>query len=443
MAKIEEIIESIDKFLLNILSSKKLRSEYLLGNSFTRDRQLTLSTICHFLLSQYKGSLSVDLEDFFELSGSETACTKSAFSQARYHIKPALFRDMLVDMTQNIYKTLDAELLRWHGFYVKAVDGTTLDIPDTCDVWEVLGGIKNQYGRKTLARVVLMVDAQNGFITQAKIGGYGCDELALSDDFIAQSNPDDLLVYDRKFGNFSVFYKHIQGKVPFLIRIKKDLNKQVSAFMEGSSQDAIITIPISKSGLKRLKEAGFEVDKSTTVSVRLLKIVLSTGEIEVLATNLTDTNIFKYEEFKELYALRWVAETTFELAKNKFQIELFSGHKAAAIEQDFYATCISINLNACIWQKAAQELVKINAERTENGLVKQQLNKNVAIGLMKRKITKLLTKPAQRTDIIKQLIKKIMKYKIATKPNRNNPRKFKTHRRRGKYRTMSNYRKVI
>lgn len=47
----------------------------------------------------------------------------------------------------------------------------------------------------------------------------------------------------------------------------------------------------------------------------MVKIVLSSGEIEVLATSLLEEQQFKVEEFGELYYLRWGVETFFPNSK--------------------------------------------------------------------------------------------------------------------------------
>lgn len=68
----------------------------------------------------------------------------------------------------------------------------------------------------------------------------------------------------------------------------------------------------------------------TVIKLRVLKVVLDTGEVEILITNLTEDEL-KYEDSKELYFKRWGIETKFDELKNKFQIENFSGMKPIII----------------------------------------------------------------------------------------------------------------
>ena len=61
-----------------------------------------------------------------------------------------------------------------------------------------------------------------------------------------------------------------------------------------------------------------------------MKIELKTGEIEILATNLTSDE-FTLAELKSLYKKRWEIETGFDRLKNYIRIENFSGRSKQLI----------------------------------------------------------------------------------------------------------------
>ena len=81
--------------------------------------------------------------------------------------------------------------------------------------------------------------------------------------------------------------------------------------------------------------------------IRIVKIKLKTGEIELLATNLNEKEFTK-EELKELYNKRWTIETGYDKLKNIIQLEEFSGIRKEIIEQDFYAGVFIYNLATTI-----------------------------------------------------------------------------------------------
>ena len=74
-----------------------------------------------------------------------------------------------------------------------------------------------------------------------------------------------------------------------------------------------------------------------SLKLRVLKIQLSNGDIEYLATNIFDSQI-TLDDFKWAYHKRWGIETKYNDVKNKLEIENFTGYSPDAILQDFYAT---------------------------------------------------------------------------------------------------------
>ena len=79
------------------------------------------------------------------------------------------------------------------------------------------------------------------------------------------------------------------------------------------------------------------------ISLRMVKILLENGSLEVLATNLSQTE-FHTEEIKELYHMRWGIETAYETLKSRLQLENFTGTKPILLLQDIYSTIYLSNL---------------------------------------------------------------------------------------------------
>jgi IS4 transposase len=92
-----------------------------------------------------------------------------------------------------------------------------------------------------------------------------------------------------------------------------------------------------ESVLKWLKQ------QEKTIKLRITKIILCTGEIEILLSNL-DMNIVLYDDLGELYNSRWGIETNYDFLKNIIELEAFSGKTKVSIEQDFYAKILCSNI---------------------------------------------------------------------------------------------------
>ncbi|KAA6323349.1 hypothetical protein EZS27_027199 [termite gut metagenome] len=114
------------------------------------------------------------------------------------------------------------------------------------------------------------------------------------------------------------------------------------------------------SSIKKLEEKGIQVNKHTALKVRLVKVILETGETEILITDLYDTFRFPTEIFKTVYTMRWGVETCFGHLKNELQLGQFSGIRPICIEQDFAATLFLYNLQSLIEKQSQPYLEAVS-----------------------------------------------------------------------------------
>ncbi len=415
-------------------SAIKTPSEYFSClKCFTRTRILTLNILCFFIIGQSKRSLSVELVEYFARL-KLPFCTKSAFSKARYRILPAFFVAWNKTLIDSIYAK-PKNMLRWKGYYIKGVDGSTIALFNDPDVIKEFGTQSNQHKSIAMARVGLVFDALNGYCTQATIQPFSVGENQFAVDFLEDSLKEDILVYDRYFASFELIFRHLSKERAFVMRCKVDFNSTVSDFVKRGKKQEIVTFPITSTALQNLSAAGFDVNNKTVVKVRLLRIDIGTAEPEILITSLLNMVAFPHDCFKELYFMRWGVETAFDKLKNKFQIGAFSGHKPAAIYQDFYSTIIACNLQNLICGECLDELNTIN----ENRDISVNINQNVSIGLFKPRLV-LLFIGNKAASVFKELKKLFLSFLEPVRPNRSYPR-TKTVRLKGKYRTYMNYRR--
>jgi IS4 transposase len=155
-----------------------------------------------------------------------------------------------------------------------------------------------------------------------------------------------------------------------------------------TTPDEIVEIVISKERAAKLKEKRTPIPIGTVIKVRVVKVELSTGEIETLITDVTTAEI-SYEECKALYFKRWGIETRYDVLKNQFEIENFSGETPTVIEQDFYATILLSNMASLIQQDAHEEMQKKNAHKTLK-YDEYKINHNILVGKLKNRLVEIL-----------------------------------------------------
>jgi len=114
---LHEVREFLDKAQLNIENYVTKKA------AFTKAKKLSFLNVVLFILQLPKKSLSIELEDFFDLiSPEEMACTKSAFSQARYKLKEDFFEKWNESLVESYYSENDERILLWNGFELQGVD---------------------------------------------------------------------------------------------------------------------------------------------------------------------------------------------------------------------------------------------------------------------------------------------------------------------------------
>ncbi len=388
-----------------------------------------------FLISQSKRSLSIELNEYFDSLG-EAPCTKSAFSKARYRVSWLFFRDWhrhFVDLVYGAPRTL----CTWKGYFLKAVDGSSIYLFKDAALEKEFGSQSNQYIHIPMARAGIELDVLNGYCTQAQLQPYSEGEIVFAEAFLENSAQNDLRIYDRYFASFELIFKHLKKEIQFVMRCKVDFNLVVKKFVASGKKQSEVEFSIPKNLLPALQRQGHAVGPATTVRVRLVRVEIGQAEPEILITSLLDLKKYPHGCFKELYSYRWGDETRFDQIKNKLQIEVFSGHKPQAIYQDFFATIIASNLHNMICKECTQKLKQINANRETTVAI----NQNVSIGLLKPRLFTLFIsqKPGAIFDELKKLF---LRHLEPVRPGRKYPRPQTVRRLKGKYQTFKNYRRA-
>jgi hypothetical protein len=231
---------------------------------------------------------------------------------------------------------------------------------------------------------------------------------------------------------------HQEKTKHFVMRCKQGFNKEISDFMLSLEDDKIINLGPNYRAIHKMKEYGYTVFLHTTIRIRMIKVVLETGETEVLLTNLCDQEKYKREIFKTLYFMRWKIETSYNQDKNVLQLGEFSGHSLWSIEQDFYAATFVSNLQSIIEKQCESYLKNKNKIRKHD----YQINRTLSIGSMKNKITALfLTKEPK--IVLLELQNLFERHLEPIRLNRNYERRKSKITQTGKYKPVTNYKRVV
>ena len=396
------------------------------SKDFSRMRKQSFSGTIIFMINFLTKSLSLEIVNFLNfLKGkniSQESFTKSAFVQARSKIKPEVFSYLNNRLVEEFYTDNSAVIKGLTGVRILAMDGSRFTLPNTGELAKIYGKTKNQFNSFIVqAKVLVLYDILNNICIDGVLSPVSIGERTQAKMLLGSCQKGDLLIYDRGFPSFDFMYEHYTKGLDFLIRISVDFNQVVKDFVEGGKLSQIVELKPGKN--TKIKDKPYNLN--TVIMVRLLRIVLPNGEIEILATSLVDNEKYNYEIFKELYFKRWKIETYYDELKNKIKGEDFSGYSKHSILQDFYSTLFVSNIQTLIVTEINEEL------QEQKGTKKYQykVNTSLSYGFMKDRILSLFLCRKDMTEIMKELKSLFRDHLIPIRPDRSYKRDTERFRR--------------
>lgn len=327
------------------------------ATDFTRKRVLSWPVVVVLIVSGHKVSLQNALNKFFRVLGRlAQVVTASAYSQARQKVQPAVFIHLNAVACEEYYCRYgaDHDVALWHGQRVLGVDGSYLNLPDTAETRQRFSVQTNQYagGEQVQALASVLYDLRNDRGLSAALGPKQAEKNLLFAQHLAVTQVGDVLVCDRAYADYSVMAMVVARQCHFVIRFPRQSFTAVNAFWAAPEQEQVVTLEVTSKA--RAYEAKQQLP--TTLQVRLVKVGLRTGEVEVLGTDLLDAQTYPAAEFREVYGWRWGHETYHDRIKNIFEVERFSGSSVQAIEQDFYGVIFLATMESILSKPAQAQL---------------------------------------------------------------------------------------
>ena len=342
--------------------------------AFTRTRQLPLPRLVAFLINGPRAGLQPELAAFFDhalQSDQDQVPTKSALCQARSQLRPDAIRALLRTSEQSLVRHCEAE--RWHGFRVLALDGSTLRTPNSPECAQYFGGMQPGAGAfRPLARASALFDVARDSFADAVLGGYGDDERLLASAHFDLLGSSDLVVMDRGYPSREFLAELNQQGVSWCVRMPKTWDA-VKRFARSGLDDAVVDLGTPQSPLP----------------ARLLRAVLPSGGVFLLATNVQDPTL-RPSGFAALYHGRWRIEEAFKLIKARLQVENWSGVMPHTVEQDFYATLVRANCAAAFALAVCPQEACLSLPEPNSTGWRVQINRTLILKSLRHHLASLL-----------------------------------------------------
>lgn len=362
------------------------------------------------ILNLFKESVEFNLAKLLPEFG-EKVVTGSAFTQARYKINSGFFRDINGLLTgthrDHIQKT-------WKGHTLYAGDGSTVNLPPSAGIKSHFGiHSSNKFGvDRCLARVVFIYNVLDDFVYTGAISKMEKGEKTLLMESLKEipTDKEGILILDRGFGDFCTIKALMDRQWKTCVRMSVEGSNFAKSAMEDERGDFITEWVPSEKSKENSRKKGAE---HSPVKVRVTKIMLDSGETELLITNLYDRDIHSPEDIGELYSLRWGVEEGFKNLKPKMKLEHFGCRKPEGIYQEFHAHIFCMNLVSLVGS-IANETIQI---KTAGRKLEYRYNWKNAYRFVRTRLVAFLTR-GRTGELLELLYNEISASVIAIKPGR-------------------------
>lgn len=407
-----DVFCTISRSINKRIDSDDFFDKYRIGKAFSRSRKLSFHNIISFIFNSTHKSLAANYADLRDVIPMKKlpVVSKQALSKARLGISADAFRDLFLLSVKEYYQSYKFFNL-WNGYHIYAVDGSTIQIPESKENLEHFGFNPNKNARDTpLASVSVLYDVMNDILVDATINPYRYNERTSAIEHMNHlpNSKNAIVLFDRGYPSEALFRLLHQQGVFFLMRVPSTFKKAIS-----SETDTLFSYPAKKS--------------EGVLTLRTITFTLENGTVERLVTNLMSSNL-NVTQFGHLYALRWGIESKYRELKNRWEIENFNCMKSISIVQEFYAAMLLSNLSSLI-KSEADSIIERDSPSTNKH--KYQANRSFILNRIKTLIIRILSaKSAQIKKIISSLIEEASNVKSIIRPGRKYGRFRRNTRRR-------------
>lgn len=392
---------------------------------FTRRRELTFGNVVVFLLQKTVRSIQLHLHEFFATLGRwAEAVTPSAWCQARLKLRSSAFIELNAHaLLEPIYGAGSGfAVRRWRGHRLLGIDSSLIRLPAEEAIGQEFGWVEcannqGECGRYPQGRLSALTDLLNHVVLEGFFVPWSQGERQLAVKHLATLAPQDIGILDRGFCSYELF-AHFQARKRLLVcRCPRSsfavVNRLFQENQEGRSVGT--TLKVHHEDRKAIREAGLPEG----ITVRFVTVRLSTGELEVLATNLMDGTFYPTSEFGPLYHFRWGMETYYGRIKGRLDLENFTGRTPEALRQDVHSTIFLSNLESVL-ARSTDDQVHEHAQSLQHP---QQINHAVCFHALKSHLIALLLRREPIPQTLAKLRHLFAANPISVRPNRRPPRR--------------------
>ncbi len=417
MGKVSKKQGTLDKVNKTVAADEFINKHKGKPTDFTRNRVLKFAVVFMLILRNSAKSIQLALNEIFVQGFISCAVSASAYVQARKKLRHTAFIELNELITTTYYS--DDKIKRWKGYRCFGVDSSKIILPNTEEMKKTYGEIKikNQQMESSYVSATFecCYDVLNHMAVKNILAPGSSYEVDLAIEMLGEESEKDLLIYDRGYASYEFLAALVSRNKTYLVRCPSNSFKAArSLFKREKEWSKIVDLKAPEDRRNELKEKGLPLE----IRVRFVSVILSTGEIEVLATSIMETH-FERDDFKEAYYLRWGVEGYYNLIKGRLNLENFTGKTVESVKQDFWSTIFISNLETILTEETEEEM----NSQLEDDQYEKKINKAVSFNAIKNMALDILFNEKDKSNVLKKLELLFKTNPVAVRPERSLPRK--------------------
>ena len=261
-------------------------------NYFTRIRKMPLQDLLFTMINRKGLTLALELRNYMKLAHPGVSISKPGYLKQRMKLNPDAFLELYKYHNRNFYA--DSTFSTYKDHLILAADGSDINIPTTAETLKLYGSASRK-NTKPQAQIGLgcIYDVMNRMILESDCNKVKFNEMRLAEKQMERI-PETIgsipyvIIMDRGYPSTPAFIHMMDKDIKFIVRLKSsDYKKEQNSLIE---KDQLVKIKLDKSRIRHYEGTpdGERMKELGEISLRMVKILLENGSLEVLATNLSD-----------------------------------------------------------------------------------------------------------------------------------------------------------
>jgi hypothetical protein len=370
--------------------------------------------------------------------GKSWQVTEEAFVQARQKL-PLQFWLCLVVILAEQFQRQYPEHVRWKRYRLLMLDGSDIALPRYQRLLKHYGAAGSGKARTPQARMLMLAFAQSRLPWRYAVVPQSCHEQTAAKGLLAHLAADDLVLMDRGFWSYGLFWQIQQRQAFFAIRLRRGVSFR--RLKQLGPRDELVEWTPRTRCKKRCSWAGLGLPKS--IRLRVIRYRVPGFRPSAVVTNVLSPRDVSREEWTRmasvderghvleagLYHRRWEIETLF------YELKAFQGMEESLRSRTPAGIEFEIAGHVLLYFLVRRLMVEAAVAHGEHPL---QLSFKHALEEFNdlRPFLIIATPHTVRTVLLPRLLKRIARHRISIRPGRHFPRIGEQYQL-GKYRKRS------